>query len=123
MFRRRFKLQLPVLTPNGRGNRDILPGCQPGVSDADRRERLLRVRKPPVPFGSVHVVERSELSPRLLRLTVEGEVLVGWHVPQPASSMRMVVPWPDEPLELPEWNGNEFLLADGRRPALRTSRP
>lgn len=92
-------------------------------SPDQRKERLLRVRKPPPPFGVVTVVNRAEVSPRLLRLTLEGEVLRGWEVPQPASSMRMVVPWTGEELELPDWNGNEFLLADGRRPALRTFTP
>ena len=41
----------------------------------ERKQRLLRVRKPPEPFGPVRVVERVEVSPRLLRLTLAGEVL------------------------------------------------
>ena len=88
-----------------------------------RKERLLRVRKPPPPFGVVRVVERTEVSPRLMRLTVAGDGLRGFEVAQPAASIRVVVPWPGEELEVPEWNGNEFLLADGRRPALRTFTP
>lgn len=86
-----------------------------------RKERLLRVRKPPPPFRIVRVVERVELSPRLVRLTVDG--LSGFELAQPAASVRVVVPWPGERLEVPEWNGNEFLLADDRRPALRTFTP
>ena len=69
------------------------------------------------------MVGRRELSPRLLGLTLEGERLRTLEVPQPAMSVRFVVPWPGAPLELPEWNGNEFLLADGTRPALRTFTP
>ena len=59
----------------------------------------------------------------MLRITLEGDVFRRIEIDQPAMSVRFVVPWPGEPLELPEWNGNEFLLADGRRPALRTFTP
>jgi NADPH-dependent ferric siderophore reductase len=89
----------------------------------DLKARLTAIRKPPPPFERVRVTERIELSPRLIRLTVEGEVLRTLVVDQPAASVRFVVPWPGDDLELPEWNGNEFLLADGRRPALRTFTP
>ena len=49
--------------------------------------------------------------------------LEGLELPEPAASVRLLVPWPGETFELPTWNGNEFLLADGRRPALRTFTP
>ena len=63
------------------------------------------------------------MSPRLLRVTLVGEVFGRIEIDQPAMSVRFVVAWPGEQLELPEWNGNEFLLSDGRRPALRTFTP
>lgn len=93
------------------------------MADDDLKARLLAVRKAPPPFEEVTVVERAELSPRMLRVTLEGDVFRRIEIDQPAMSIRFVVPWPGESLELPEWNGNEFLLADGRRPALRTFTP
>jgi NADPH-dependent ferric siderophore reductase len=89
----------------------------------DLKARLLAVRKPPPPFQEVTVVSRDELSPRMLRLTLEGDCLRDVEVTQPGTSIRFVVPWPGSELELPEWQGNEFLLADGSRPALRTFTP
>jgi NADPH-dependent ferric siderophore reductase len=94
------------------------------MADADDlKARLTAIRKPPPPFEPVAVVDREEISPRLIRLTFEGDVLRRLTIDQPASSVRFVVPWPGNDLELPEWNGNEFLLADASRPALRTFTP
>lgn len=60
----------------------------------------------------------------MLRLTFEGDGLRALVAPEPASSIRLLVPSADHTaLVLPEWNGNEFLLPDGRRPALRTFTP
>jgi NADPH-dependent ferric siderophore reductase len=47
---------------------------------------------------------------------------VGLDPPQPAASVRLLVPGRGE-LVLPEWNGNEYLHADGSRPPLRTLTP
>ena len=70
------------------------------------------------------MVDRAELSPRMLRLVLEGDGLRAMPTPEPASSVRLLVPSPGaHALELPQWNGNEFLLADGSRPALRTFTP
>ena len=64
------------------------------------------------------------VGPRLRRLTLGGSELVGFEIPLPGASVRLVVPSPGtDALELPGWTGNEFLLADGRRPALRTFTP
>ncbi len=72
----------------------------------------------------VQVTERVELTPRMLRLTFEGAGLADLAPPDPASSIRLLVPSPGrDELEIPSWNGNEFLLADGNRPALRTFTP
>lgn len=81
------------------------------------------VRKPPPPFRAVEVIRTEPLTPRLMRVVVGGPELEGFEPPEPASSVRIVVAWPGEEFELPEWTGNEFLLADGRRPALRTFTP
>lgn len=82
-----------------------------------------RVRKPPPPFRRVEVIRTEPLTPRMMRVVMGGPALVGFGEPEPASSIRVVIPWPGDDFELPEWTGNEFLLADGRRPALRTFTP
>lgn len=84
----------------------------------------VRTRRPPPAFQVIEVVERLDLNPHMTRLTLEGDVFESWELPDPAASFRLVVPWSsEEPLELPTWNGNEFLLGDGTRPALRTFTP
>ncbi len=94
------------------------------MADDDRLERLTRVRREPPPLRPVTVAARVELSPRMLRLTLEGEGLRQLVVEQPAASVRLLVPTPGtDDLVMPEWNGNEFLLPDGSRPALRTFTP
>lgn len=93
------------------------------MADDDLKARLLAVRKAPPAFEEVTVVDRVERSPRMLRMSLEGDVFGRVAVDQPAMSVRFVVAWPGDELELPEWNGNELLLADGRRPALRTFTP
>jgi NADPH-dependent ferric siderophore reductase len=94
------------------------------MPDDDRSSRLARIRREPPPLRTVRVVERVELSPRLLRLTFEGDGLRELTVEQPAASVRLLVPSPGtDELVIPEWNGNEFLLPDGTRPALRTFTP
>jgi NADPH-dependent ferric siderophore reductase len=64
------------------------------------------------------------VSPRLVRITLTGTELEGLTVDEPAASVRLLVPAPPNgALVVPEWNGNEFLLPDGRRPAIRTFTP
>jgi NADPH-dependent ferric siderophore reductase len=63
------------------------------------------------------------LSPRLCRVTLSGEELQGLTVEEPAASVRMLLPAVDGTLIIPAWTGNEFLLPDGRRPAIRTLTP
>jgi NADPH-dependent ferric siderophore reductase len=94
------------------------------MPDADRLARLTRLRREPPPLRIVRVADRAELSPRMLRLTFEGDGLRELIVEQPAASVRLLVPSPgDDELVIPEWNGNEFLLPDSSRPALRTFTP
>ena len=83
-----------------------------------------RIRREPPPLRVVQVVERTEITPRMLRLTFQGDGLRELVAPEPASSVRLLVPSPgSDDLVLPEWNGNEFLLPGGERPALRTFTP
>lgn len=85
---------------------------------------VVRVRRAPPPLLPITVTARVELSPRMLRLSIEGEVVRGLVVPDPAASVRLLVPTSGTTdLVIPTWNGNEFLLPDGSRPALRTFTP
>ncbi|MGI9624329.1 MAG: siderophore-interacting protein, partial [Acidimicrobiales bacterium] len=61
-------------------------------------------------------------SPRMMRVVVGGSELDGLEIHDPAASIRLLVP-SGEVFEVPKWNGNEFLLADGRRPVIRTFTP
>ncbi len=57
-----------------------------------------------------------------MRVTLGGPALDGFPTPEPAASVRLLLPGPDG-LVVPTWNGNEFLLPDGTRPAIRTFTP
>ncbi|MBW3669700.1 MAG: siderophore-interacting protein [Actinobacteria bacterium] len=84
----------------------------------------IRPRRPPPPFRRVAVRRVMRLTPRMVRLTLAGPELAGFTVDEPAASVRLLVPSPGtDELVMPTWNGNEFLLPDGRRPALRTFTP
>ena len=94
------------------------------ATDDDRLARLTRVRREPPPLRPVTVESRVQLSPRLVRLTLIGDDLRDLVVDEPAASVRLLVPSPGtDDLVIPEWDGNEFLLPDGSRPALRTFTP
>jgi NADPH-dependent ferric siderophore reductase len=81
-----------------------------------------RLRREPPPFRRATVATTELRSPRLQRITLAGPDLAGFDVPEPAASLRLLLPRNGE-LEVPRWNGNEFLLAEGRRPPLRTLTP
>jgi len=60
----------------------------------------------------------------MVRVTFAGPELEGLTVEDPAASVRLLLPSPGaHELVVPSWNGNEFLLPDGRRPAIRTFTP
>ena len=60
----------------------------------------------------------------MVRVTFAGPDLEGLTVEQPAASVRLLIPSADaHELVVPVWNGNEFLLPDGQRPAIRTFTP
>ncbi|MGI9641393.1 MAG: siderophore-interacting protein [Acidimicrobiia bacterium] len=81
-----------------------------------------RIRKEPPPFRRAAVVATEPVSPWMTRVVVGGEALEGFAIELPAASVRLLLPTRAE-LEIPTWAGNEFLLADGTRPIIRTLTP
>ena len=60
----------------------------------------------------------------MVRVTLGGPDLEGFSVDEPAASVRLLLPAePGAELLRPVWDGNEFLLPDGRRPVIRTLTP
>jgi len=97
--------------------------CLP-MSRPESRMSVARTRREPPKFRRVVVRRVEPLSPRMLRVTLAGPELEGLTVEQPAASVRLLLPSAaDRELVVPSWNGNEFLLADGRRPVIRTFTP
>jgi NADPH-dependent ferric siderophore reductase len=87
-------------------------------------EPSTRIRRPPPAFRTVTVQATTVIGPRLRRVTLAGAELVGFPVPLPGASVRLLVPsLGTTALVVPTWTGNEFLLPDGSRPALRTFTP
>jgi NADPH-dependent ferric siderophore reductase len=83
-----------------------------------------RLRREPPAFRRVSVQRVVPVTPRLVRVTVGGPELKGLVVEQPAASVRLLLPPPGSTgLLMPAWNGNEFLLPDGTRAAIRTLTP
>lgn len=84
----------------------------------------LRVRREPPAFRRVEVRRTGRRGPRMASLTLGGDELGGFALDDPAASVRLLLPPPGaQELATPAWNGNEFLLADGSRPAIRTFTP
>jgi NADPH-dependent ferric siderophore reductase len=84
----------------------------------------LRLRREPPRFRRLHVRRVDARSPYLRRVTFGGADLDGLDPGLPAASVRLLLPSRGTTdLELPSWNGNEFRLADGSRPVLRTYTP
>lgn len=83
-----------------------------------------RARREPPQFRRVAVRRVEQMSPRLVRVTLAGPELDGLTVDHPAASVRLLIRSPGAAaLVMPSWNGNEFLLPDGRRPSIRTFTP
>ncbi len=60
----------------------------------------------------------------MVRAALTGPELTGFATPEPAASVRLLLPSTGtSDLVVPEWNGNEFLLPDGKRPIIRTFTP
>jgi NADPH-dependent ferric siderophore reductase len=94
------------------------------MSRSERTPTTVRARREPPRFRRMAVRRVERLSPRMVRVTLAGADLEGLTVEQPAASVRLLLP-PPGTLEVfvPSWNGNEFLLPDGRRPTIRTFTP
>jgi NADPH-dependent ferric siderophore reductase len=83
-----------------------------------------RIRREPPRFRHVTVRSTMPVTPRLMRVTLTGDELDGFAIEAPAASVRLLLPEDGaRALVVPEWNGNEFLLPDGRRPTIRTFTP
>jgi NADPH-dependent ferric siderophore reductase len=82
----------------------------------------LRTRREPPPFRRLAVSGTESVSARMTRVSLGGRELEGFTIVQPAASVRLLLPTAGE-LEIPNWNGNEFLLGDGTRPIIRTLTP
>jgi NADPH-dependent ferric siderophore reductase len=94
-----------------------MSGSEPGPAPA-------RIRREPPRFRRVSVRHVEHVGPRMIRVTLAGSELEGLIVGDPAASVRMLLPSPGtHDLVMPSWNGNEFLMPDGRRPAIRTFTP
>ncbi len=82
------------------------------------------IRREPPPFRRCTVARVSDRTPRLRRVTLSGPELHGLDIGDPGASLRLLLPRPGETEpEVPTWTGNEFLAADGSRPAIRTLTP
>ncbi|HEY3721872.1 MAG TPA: siderophore-interacting protein [Acidimicrobiia bacterium] len=85
---------------------------------------MTRIRREPPVFRPARVAAVEPRSPWMVQVTIAGPALEGLGVDEPAASVRLLLPSPGtEDLVVPEWNGNEFLLPDGSRPAIRTLTP
>ena len=90
----------------------------------DESGSTVRTRGEPPRFRRVTLRRVERVTPRLVRVTLAGPELEGLTVDQPAASVRLLLPSPgSRELVAPRWNGNEFLLPDGRRPSIRTFTP
>ena len=84
----------------------------------------VRVRREPPRFRMVEVRRVAMVNACLARVTLGGSQLEGFAIDEPAASVRLLLPYPaSRELVIPTWNGNEFLLADGQRPVIRTLTP
>jgi NADPH-dependent ferric siderophore reductase len=87
-------------------------------------EPTIRLRREPPRFRHVTIRRVEQLTPRMRRVTIGGPELADLEPPELAASVRLLLPAPDaHEVVVPAWNGNEFLLADGTRPIIRTLTP
>ncbi|MCB2222676.1 MAG: siderophore-interacting protein [Actinobacteria bacterium] len=85
-------------------------------------ERSAPIRREPPPFRTVEVRAVEPVTGWLASVTLGGPGLREMAPADPAASVRLLLPGRDG-LTMPSWNGNEFLLPDGTRPAIRTLTP
>ena len=95
-----------------------------GISDADAPPAAIRVRRSPPAFRRVTVADVEPINSRLTRVRFGGSELDGLVITEPGASIRLLLPPADATdLVIPVWRGNEFLLPDGSKPAIRTFTP
>jgi NADPH-dependent ferric siderophore reductase len=95
-----------------------------GMSHPGRSPLTVHARREPPRFRLVAVRRVVPVTPRMVRVTLTGHELGGLTIEHPAASVRLLLPSPGaQELVIPTWHGNEFLLPDGRRPAIRTFTP
>ncbi|HTK16478.1 MAG TPA: siderophore-interacting protein [Acidimicrobiia bacterium] len=94
------------------------------MNSAEQSPKPVRIRREPPQFRDVEVRAVESAGPRLIRLTLAGADLEAMAAAGAAASVRLLLP-PAGKTEIvrPTWNGNEFLLPDGRRPPIRTFTP
>jgi NADPH-dependent ferric siderophore reductase len=94
------------------------------MSGAQESPKPVRIRREPPQFRDAEVRSVEPIGPRLVRVTFTGPDLGTMVGAEPAASVRLLLPpGGTGALVMPAWNGNEFKLADGRRPAIRTFTP
>src|ERR1700724_4663689 len=94
------------------------------MSRSDANPTMARTRRAPPQFRRLVLSRVHRLSSRLIGVTLAGPDLEGFTVEHPAASVRLLLPSPgSKQLVIPRWNGNEFVLPDGRRPPIRTFTP
>jgi NADPH-dependent ferric siderophore reductase len=94
------------------------------MADHEATSDTTRSRREPPPFRRVAVRRVEQLTPRLRRIVLGGPELAGFEVPEPAASVRLLLPPPGErEIVMPTWSGNEFQLPDGQRAPIRTFTP
>lgn len=87
-------------------------------------EQATSGRREPPRFRRLALLAKERLGPRMIRVTLGGDELDGFVIEDPAASVRLLLPSPGSgELVMPVWNGNEFLMADGSRPTIRTFTP
>ena len=84
-----------------------------------------KIRRAPPQFVPGRVVEIADRTPLLASVTIEGPGVGAAIPPEPASSLRLLLPRGGAAgsLELPGFNGNFFVYEDGVRPPVRTLTP
>jgi NADPH-dependent ferric siderophore reductase len=94
------------------------------MNGADETPKPARIRREPPRFRDVEVHRVERVGSHLVRLSFVGADLEAMAAADPAASVRLLLPSDGgTELVMPVWNGNEFLLPDGRRPAIRTFTP
>lgn len=90
---------------------------------SDSSSRVNPLRRDPPPFRRLTVLRVEDVTPHLRRFVVGGEELDGLEIPDPAMSVRLLIPEEDGSLVMPEWSGNQFERPDGSRAPIRTLTP